>query len=346
MKTDKKHTEEIAYAVRATRSAVYRELGLTGQEIADRIGTTRQGAAKKSPVTRITPIIPAQLALYDYETRADSAKRKRIVMLLNAKIKDSRYRFSLTEPDPFTANWWRCFAAETKFSLLEFDVLCQKCIVMLDPFFARNDYFKEAIQPLEDALLRAGKNAWVPKSLYTMLQEAPSRDLVYEQCGGISNDEVRDRLYEMGRRDLLGVLSIESNGKVQEDFIGEMLYYSSDRQLVFVTDDSHLARQVMAANRLRKKRNRNAMQIRVLGFDNPRSDDISEGISIEECYSEWTRKTLDADASDVEDGFARLREDAEFSLMLEKRVIEADNRERALKAQGGNNYDNKQLSGT
>ena len=69
MKTDKNHTEEIAYAVRATRSAVYRELGLTGQGIADRIGTTRQGAAKKSPVTRITPIIPAQLALYDYETQ-------------------------------------------------------------------------------------------------------------------------------------------------------------------------------------------------------------------------------------------------------------------------------------
>lgn len=346
MKTDKKHTEEIAYAVRATRSAVYGELGLTGQEIADRIGTTRQGAAKKSPVTRITPIIPAQLALYDYETRADSAKRKRIVMLLNAKIKDSRYRFSLTEPDPFTANWWRCFAAETKFSLLEFDVLCQKCIVMLDPFFAQNDYFKEAIQPLEDALLRAGKNAWVPKSLWTRLQEAPSRDLVYEQCGGISNDEVRDRLYEMGRRDLLGVLSIESNGKVQEDFVREMLYCSSDRQLVLVTDDSDAARQVMAVNRLRRKRDRNAMQIRVLGFDNPRRDDDSEEISIEECYSEWTRKTLNADASDVDDGFARLKEDAEFSLMMTKRVIEADNRERALKAQGGNNHDNEQLSGT
>ena len=88
------------------------------------------------------------------------------------------------------------------------------------------------------------------------------------------------------------------------------------------------------------------MQIRVLGFDNPRHDDDSEEISIEECYSEWTRKTLNADASDVDDGFARLKEDAEFSLMMEKRVIEADNRERALKAQGGNNYDNEQLSGT
>lgn len=346
MKTDKNHTEEIAYAVRRTRPAVKCELGLTGQEIADKIGmTTRQGAVKKDKATRTTPTIPATLAFYDHETHADPAKRKRIVMLLNAEIKDSRYRFSLTEPDPFMANWWRCFAAETKFSLLEFDVLCQKCIVILDPFFARNDYFKEAIQPLEDALLRAGKNAWVLNSLWTMLQEAPSKDIVYE-WGGISNDEVRDRLYEMGRRDLLGVLSIESNGKVQEDFVREMLYCSSDRQLVLVTNDPDIARKVMAVNRLRRKRDRNAMQIRVLGFDNPRRDDDSDEISIEECYSEWTRKTLNADASDVDDGFARLKEDAEFSLMMTKRVIEADNRERALKAQGGNNHDNEHLSGT
>lgn len=326
MKTDKKRMEEIAYAVRATRTMVYPELELTGQEIADKIGMTRQGATKKGQVTRITSVIPATLALCDYETRADSAKRKRIVMLLNAKIKDSRYRFSLTEPDPFTANWWRCFTAETKFSLLEFDVLCQKCIVMLDPFFARNDYFKEAIQPLEDALLRAGKNAWVPNSLWTRLQKAPSRDLVYEQGGGISNDEVRDRLYEMERRNLLGPLRVESNGKEPADFVGEMRYYSPDRQLVLVTDDSDTARQVMAVNRLRRKRDRNAMQIRVLGFDDPRLSDVSEEISIEKCYSEWTRKTLDADAPDVDDGFARLKEDAEFSLMFEKRVIEANNR--------------------
>ena len=336
MKTDKKGTEEIARAVRMPLTAVCRELGLTRQEVGDRIGMTRQGVAKKSRTERITPAIPALLAVYDYETRA--------VMLLNAKIKDLRYRFSLTEPDPFMTNWCSCFTAETKFSLLEFNVLCQKSIVMLDPFFARNDYFKAAIEPLEDALLRAGKNAWVPHSLYTELQKAPDKNILFG-WGVISNDEVRDRLYEMGRRDLLRVLSVELNGKVAEDFVKEMLYFSSDRQLVLVTDDSYLAEQVMAVNRLRKKRDRNAMQIRVLGFDNPIQNDDSEEISIEECYSEWTRKTLNADASDIDDGFARLKEDAEFSLMMEKRAIEADEKQR-LREQGGSDDDDEQVSGT
>lgn len=332
MEIDTEREREISHAVRQTVRQVCAASGINLGDLARYVGLAGRQTFYKMrqspPDAMPTTAVVALLALYDRISYGNNSLAGHIAGILNAEIRTPRHKFRRRGPDPFLSNWWACFEPTAKIDLHDLDAVCQNCTVVLDPDLAASDDFEAEFRPLADALIRAQTYVLVPKTLLLKLKEKADREEAPGVvCGwqtDINYQAAPGRLKSLFDRDLLRVVADDSKDK--RALLGKRNAVAQNDQLVFVTDDPDRARAALAFDRKRRRSDRNAPQLRILGIESIPGDH-----PIEDRYSEWTRKTLRADEP-AEYGSEEWREqqdeikreDDEFFQVMEELIEEKE----------------------